>query len=109
MLTRLSVFAATSWLRGFDEIAFRARSLFEPVVMEVRHGPPDSGGESMTWIVRIRPSARSCRARVPLCQSYHQRAPRSPLYSPESGAEPPEKKSEDVIVEGSMALSVPPP
>src|SRR5436853_3970518 len=64
-----------------------SQRLFEPVVMEVRHGPPDSGGESMTWIVRIRPSARSCRARVPLCQSYHQRAPRSPLYSPESGAE----------------------
>src|SRR5579862_9510946 len=61
------------------------------------------------WISRTGPFSVCCWLRVPLGQSYHQSAPRSPLYSPQSGGpyEPPYGR--DFSVDGSRSTSVPPP
>jgi hypothetical protein len=62
----------------------------------------------VTRMARIGPFANACRSTVPLGQSYTQSAPRSPLYSPQSGG-PYEPTTEDVSVEGSTLTSVPRP
>src|SRR6185312_16149096 len=61
------------------------------------------------WMSRTGPFSDCCRLTVPLGQSYHQSAPRSPLYSPQSGGPYDPPYGRNVSVDGSRSTSVPPP
>src|SRR5262245_9023108 len=59
-------------------------------------------------MVRIGPLYSCWRFIVPLGQSYHQSASRSPLYSPQSGG-PNVPSTPNVRSDGSTLMSAPPP